>query len=171
MKDVVWVILMIAVICAIVWFIKKSSKVEKHFDEMQLQLRAKGYAAAYATAVVGMGAFMLLYETGQIGFIDPAVSLMAVLMASVAVFAVYCIRHEAFFSIGDKGNYYMVLCAIVVVLNGLSAVSAIMGGKFLQDGRLSFSGGAANLLTGLTFLAVLIALLVKKLGRESEADE
>ena len=171
MGEILTVILGIAVIIVFIWAMKKSRKVQPHFDEMQLQLRAKGYAAAYMTALVGMGAFMLLYETGKIGFIDPAVSFMAVLMASVAVFAVYCIRHEAFFSIGEKGNYYMLLCAAVVVLNGISAATSIAANGLLQDGRLVFSGGAANLLTGLTFLAVFIALLVKKFSRGSEADE
>ena len=171
MGEILTVIVGIAVIIVFVWAMKKTRKVQPHFDEMQLQLRAKGYAAAYVTTLIGMGSFMLLYETGKIDFIDPAVCFMAVLMASVAVFAVYCIRHEAFFSIGEKGNYYMLLCAAVVVLNGISAATSIAGGGLMKDGRITFSGGAANVLTGLTFLAVFIALLVKKLGRGSEADE
>ena len=169
MGEILTVIVGIAVIIVFIWAMKKTRKVQPHFDEMQLQLRAKGYAAAYMTSIIGMGAFMLLYETGKIDFIDPAVCFMAVLMASVAVFAVYCIRHEAFFSIGEKGHYYMLLCAAVGV--GISAATSIAGGELLKDGRITFSGGAANVLTGLTFLAVFIALLVKKLGRGSEADE
>ena len=141
---------------------RKAGK-EGHFDEMQLRLRARGYGIAYLVTVIGLLLLTFLFQSEAFSVIEPAFGVFLVLMISIATFAVYCVWNEAFFHVGQRTNYYMILCLIVVLLNGASAAVHFMNGTFLENGRLTFDN-SSYLVSGLTFLSVLIALLLKKAG-------
>lgn len=170
MNNFFLVFLLILIIAFFIRSAKKSVNKGDHFDEMQMQIRGRGYAAAYATTMVGMGVAAFLYEMDLLDFVAPSVAMMTVFLVSVGVFAVYCIARDAYFFINGGKNHYIPFCAFIVAVNYLSFATVLARGGLMKDGMLTYAS-CSGLMVGSTFLVVLIALLVKKFGGRKEADE
>ena len=168
----VWIpVLIVAVLAALIAFVKSGAKRTKHYDEMQLKIRADGYRLGYLVTVLAVFAVIFLSEFGVLdGFVSPTFAVEAALMLGITVFAVYCILHDAFFSVGDRGGVYIGLCVLIVLTNGAMAVSRFLDGSILENGIVTFGSGGSTVMT-LTFLAVLTALFVKKAQLKREAEE
>ena len=152
------------------WALSRKNAKCKHYDEMQLKIRAAGYKLGFFTALGLMVVLMLLFELDCLGCVSPAFALMAVLMISITVFAVYCICHEAFLSVDGQGERYIVLFSLVVLCNGAASVMRLIRGEALEEGRLTRSFGSPLLMT-VGFLVILAALLIKTAKAGKEAAE
>ena len=171
MKNTLVPILLVAVLCAVIALVSSGARRTKHYDEMQLKIRADGYRLGYTVTLIALFAAIFLGEFGVLdGVMTQAFADYAALMLGIAVFAVYCIWHEAFFSVSDKSGAYIVLCVLIVLLDGFSAVSRIMDGSVRENGVVTFESGNSTLMT-LLFLAILIALLVKRAQLKREDEE
>ncbi len=171
MKNIWIPMIFVAVMIAVLTMAKRKPLRSGHFDEMQLLIRANGYKLGYYATLLALAVVFFLSETGALeGFVSPMFAVFAAVMLGITLFAVYCIRHEAFFSVGDKCGYYIGLCVLIVLADGFMAVSRLMDGSILDNGIVTFDSGNSAVMT-LTFLAVLTALLVKRAQRNSEAEE
>ena len=162
---------LVAVIIVIVIRVgTKRTPAQTHYDEMQQQLREKGYRLGYLVTLIGMAALMLLLEGGLLKQVEPSLCIFFVLMAGIITFVVYCIQKEAFFSIGQRSTYYIVICAVVVVLNGISAMTHILTNQIWDNGVITFDNGC-YLISSLSFLIVLIAIVLKKASAGKGEEE
>ncbi len=153
------------------WFLfRKSWKKECEYDEMQLKIRAKGYQVGFYTALFLMLVLVLLSELNWLTVVTPGFAVYAALMVSVTVFAVYCILHDAFLAVHGNANRYFGLFGMIVVLEGIVSVRYIIDGEMLENGKLTFGGGAPAMMC-VCFLAILIALIVKTVRDRKEAEE
>ncbi len=150
----------------------KSKRVgqETHYDEMQLKNRADGYRMGYLVTIFLMAAYLLGYEADLMKALSPSFAVYAILMLGFAVFAVFCIQKEAFFSIGQKGKGYMISCAVVVVATGALAISRIVDGTLLEDGVITLGHGSSLVMCP-CFLLILVAIIYKMISSGKEADE
>ncbi len=162
-------LLVVAVIAVLA--LTKQKRQTSGYDEMQLKIRARGYKIGFFTALILLAVTSMLSETGTLlTLVTPGFSAFAVLIVSVVVFAVYCIVHDAFVAICGNARSFLIIAAMVVLINGISAVRHITLGTLLEEGRLGFSGGT-NILMCLGFLTILITLIVKTLRNRKEAEE
>ena len=92
------------------------------------------------------------------------------MMIGIVTFVVYCIFKEAFFQIGQNCTYYIALCAFIGLLNTVMGILRIVDGSFFENGVITFASGA-SFICGLSFLAILIALVIKKVSMGSEVTE
>ncbi len=170
MKDFIIGIGIVALLVLLIWLIKRKSAQSQHYDEMQLKIRADGYRLGFFVTLFLIVAAILAVECGLDQYIASSLVMFTALMAGIVSFAVYCVMKEAFFSIGDKGGFYIVICLIIVLLDGGLSVSRIVDGSFWEGGAVSFPHGA-GLVCALAFLVLLVALLIKKLQLRKEDAE
>ena len=169
-KDAFFALGLLAGLMIAAWGLGRKAFKSKHYDEMQLKIRATGYRIGFFTALALMAVLMLLFELDCLGIVSPAFALLAVLMVSITVFAVYCIRHEAFLSVDGQGKRYIALFTLVVLCNGLTSALRLIRGEALENGRLTLSFGSPLLMT-VAFLVILAALLIKTVKAGKEAAE
>ena len=105
-----------------------------------------------------------------ITFATPGFAVYAVLIVSVTVFAIYCILHDAFLSISGNAKSYLGIFGMVVLIQGFVTVRYAVKGELLENGQLTFGGGAPALMF-VCFLAILITLIVKTIRNRKEAEE
>ena len=153
------------------WFLSRNSrKKECEYDEMQLKIRAKGYQIGFYTALALMLILILLSELNLLTVATPGFAVYTALLISVTVFAVYCILHDAFLAIRGNPSRYFSLFGVITLLEGIAAVRYLAKGEMLEDGKLTFGGGAPAVMF-ICFLAILITLVVKTVRNRKEAEE
>ncbi len=157
------VIAVIIIIAVIFLFNKKSDQSGQHYDEMQLKYRAQGYKIGFFVTLGGI--FLLVFLTDVVDSFRDVIPLSfcmaAVGFAGLVSFVVYCIFKDAFYSIGQKRRSYIILCILIIVLNGLGAV------RNMQEKTLSFANNG-NLLCAVSFLIILVSLIIKGILEKRE---
>lgn len=162
-----------ALILVVVFFvslIKIKSSREKEFDERELQIRGNAYRYAYSALILFHAFYViLLLVVGRPMMADGVGSLLSIFL-SIAVFAVYCIRHDAFKTMRTERGFraYAFLLAVVVAINGWSGILAIRRGEVISDGLLQVP--VSSICCAVTFLVVLIAMLIRRMQQKTEDD-
>lgn len=87
---------------------------------------------------------------------------------SLIVFAVICIRQDAFAGIGRNRKRNLTVLLVLTAANLLFGVSHIIDGDLLRDGVLRFR--SANLIVGITTGIVLVVYFVHGLCDRGEAE-
>ena len=164
---VLWIVV-IAVAIAAGTLLRKERGGGKHYDERQLVLRANGTRIGFFVTMIAEMLVLMLTEFEVIPLTSVTLAVFVALMVGAVTFAVYCIVKDVFFSIGDKGRSYRILCAVIVLLDGAAAVSRFADGTILKDGVPTFES-CNTLVLALSFLVILVALLVRK--NSGEEDE
>ena len=157
---------LVAVIAVVVWLLRKEPDRGK-FDERQLTLRATGYRRSFFVTLAALFLVLFLTELEILPAASVTLAMFAAMMIGIVTFAVYCITKDVFFHVGEKGNYYRILCAVIVVLDGVPAATRIADGSLLENGVPTFEG-CNGLVMALSFLVILIALLTRKSGGEDD---
>ena len=155
-------------------FISKNSKLKmQHYDEMQLLIRATAYRNAFFT-VLGVLAVLMVLSSDIFGLekiVDTATQMCTALMAGITVFAVYCIKKDAFFGIDYDRKGYVYMIFGMGLFNLVMGILRVIDGSIRVDGVIKFTRGASNLIIGIGFFIVLVALLLKKSDDKSEVGE
>lgn len=158
---------LVAVLIVAIALGTRTARRNREYDERQALLRAKGYKLGYTVTILLEVLALFLVEFGVIPLPCATLAIWTGLLAGIITFAVYCIMKDAFFAINEKGTYYMVLCAVIVLADGATAVSRFVDGSILENGLPTFSSCNA-LMMAVCFLAVLIALLLRKYAGEGD---
>ena len=151
---------------------RKGAVATNQYDERQALIRATGYKAGFLVTLFFLLAFGFLSEFSE-GFArlaSPGFCMIAAGLIGILVFVLYCIAKDAFYGLGQNRKGYMLLCAVIVLMTGLTTFENIRHGTLLEDGRATLAA-TGSLLTGMFFLVVLIALLRKELQQRNEVDE
>ena len=158
------------VIVIIVWkFNKKNMKGQ--FDERQELVKGKGYKYAFFTTL-GLIAVDLLCESScyfENSVVPHELALFFVILAGVLVYALYCIKNDAYFGVGNDTRAYRAVMWVVIACNAASGFSNLRDGAF-ENGKLEF-GPCASLLFCAAFIVILIALYLKKSTSEEDDAE
>ena len=152
------------------WILSRKSSKETDYDEMQLKIRADGFRIGFYTALLLLVVLILLLELNTLTAVTPAFAVFTILIASVVVFAVYCILHDAFLAVRGKAKTYIGIFTMIVIIEGAVTIRHLMEKNLLEDGTLTFSGGSSAVMC-LGFLALLITLIVKTVRSGKEAEE
>ena len=159
------------IILAIVLAKKAKATRGSHFDEMQTKIRSDGYKLGYLVTLICLGIWLLFAEVFK-GFnqmVTPSFGAFFVMMFGIVVFAVYCIFHDSFFSIGENGRAYTLLCVFIVIANGVSAIRHIVDGTIVAEGKLTFSN-TSSIIVAASFLVIVIAIVIKTVKDRKEAE-
>ena len=172
--EMILVIIMLLAATFTIAFLSKNSKLRtQHFDEMQLLIRATAYRNAFFTVLGVLAALMVLSSDifGLNRIVDTATQMCMALMAGVTVFAVYCIKKDAFFGIDYDQKRYVYLIFVIGLFNLVMGILRVVDGSIRVDGVIKFTHGASNLIIGAGFIIVLVALLLKRSDDKGEVGE
>lgn len=164
---VVLPILLFSVLFIIIFILSSKARESKHYDEMQLQIRKTGYKISFIVMVIMVAIIGILYEFvgNEISeWISPGMAMISVMIVGVLVLSIYSIVKDSFFAIHERGNRYMVLCAVLGFANLVGFISRVIEGEFLNDGGLTFKDGGANIILFVFFFTILVAIAVKKIS-------
>ena len=162
-------IIVALILFLIIWRFNKK-KLKGQFDERQELVRGRGYKYASFTLLSlvtldllleGFGAFETLPFTREL-------FLFFVILAGVMVYALYCIKNDSYFGVGMDTRTYRAIMWVVIVCNAISAVSGLMNGGAMVDGKLAFGPWAA-LIFVIAFIILMISLKVR--SRRADLEE
>lgn len=143
---------------------------KSNYDERQKLLIGKGYKYAFSTLIVYNCLYVVLYAmTGKAFFDIPTAAFMNIFIG-VAVFAVYCIWKEAYFSLNDNYRKYIILITILMLINAAGGLGIARHETLIENGMLTYR--SLNLLCALLILIILTALLIKKIvSRNTDIED
>lgn len=165
-------LLLVAVIFAVIAFIKKKSGKgqEAQYDVRQMLARGQAYRIGFFT----MMAYFLLYGIADgLGFVwcESFIGCFIGIMMGAVAFALTAIRKDAYHALNEKpGNFYLV-SGLVIGANVLAFIAAYCEGSLIVDGKLTKD--AAGSLVGVLWLVILITQLVhnRKLKKQAAAED
>lgn len=153
------VVVVIGVFVALWVFVKKRSGAD--YDERQITARNRAYKTAFFSAMLYMIVCGLLAQN-EVYWAKFFVQMFLGVILTIAVFALSAIRNDALLTVNNGGIYSIVLCFFVAVMDIVSAVKEIIGGKkIIEAGMLTDL--AIPFVVAFSFLAVAVALVVKKI--------
>jgi hypothetical protein len=157
------------VIIAIISIVRKKRGKEARYDERQELARGKAYKHGFTALLIYCVAVGLtdLYIGG--GWCDIYTAMIIGVFLSTAVFAVQCILTDAYFAVGERPTFWLVLTGIVSVINFVSMGFDISEGhRFVENGAVTHS--VISPACGLTFL-VLFAVTLAKTLKDRTAEQ
>ena len=141
------------------------------YDERQQLIRLKGYMYAFFTTLILLVLYAFTASLMAQFPLYPGEVAFAIIIISVVVYALYCVKRDVFFGIRQHSRAYILLLLFVVISNLLSAiVNARDGGWLDPNGMISFSF-FSSILCIVGFGAVLAALLIKRSSSDREESE
>lgn len=164
-------IIVAIVLFAIIWKFSKN-KMKGKFDERQELVRGRGYKYACFT-LLGLLTLDLLLECFRVFEALPITRelyLFFMILVGVMVYALYCVKNDSYFGVGMDTRTYRAVMWIVIVCNAISAVSGLMNGGAMVDGKLAFGPWAA-LICVIAFIILMISLKVRSRSADLEEAE
>ena len=160
----------VLVVFFIIWKVKGNVS-KGHYDERQELLRGRGYKYAFFTVMGLLSAYLVADGMGLMEILPftSAAMAFAILIIGVLVYALYCIKNDAYFGVGMNKKSYVILLLFVVGINAFSVIMDFMTGSY--DGGKIALGPSMQILCVIVFSVILIALLVKDRKTADEEDE
>ena len=165
-----------AVIGVIIGIIAKKANGGKEpakYDERQEAIRGVVFKRAFFTLIIYNIAYGVFDMATGIVWCDRFTGVFIGVCLALTVFAVCSIMSGAYFRVDEKPTAWLILIALVSLVNAAISIIRIVDGEFIIDGILQYN--SVNLIVALMFLAVLIAMAVKrardKRSEETEIDE
>ena len=173
MKDITYVALFLAVIAiiyAIAYAMKKDGRhtsAKGEYDERQERIRGRGYKISFFAYMIEFA--LLMFRDGlelELPLTNGAMyAIMFVL--PICIFVVYCISKDAFIGVKNNIKRFIAIAVVVLVADIASTIAQSVAGAMIVDGKLTSACIAPT--TGVLFLVVLIALLVR--NNQIKAEE
>lgn len=137
------------------------------FDERQELARGVAYKYGFITLLVSIFAYgMLELVVGR--WCDALAGAALCFAPGLCVFAVTCIRRDAYLSLRESPRKVMVLFALIALFNLVLGGISLASGELVVDGLLTFR--AANPILGLAILVILAVYLGNRLLGAREED-
>lgn len=166
-------ILLAAAIFAVIVLVTKgsgshSSVFSFDFDERQQTARARAFKWAFITLAV----YLVLDGIAEMALGRPwsdrlTGSTIGIILA-LTVFAVLCVKHDAYFALSEKPKSVLILVGAAAVMNVVAAVGNLLSGNpYIEDGMLSIR--VVNPVCAVMLLVVLAAVVIKR-SHAGEAD-
>jgi hypothetical protein len=147
---------------------KKDGNIKCKYDERQASVRGKSFKLSFFTLIVYNAIYGLLGIMVEKPFIDTLASMMIGICLSVAVYAVYCIWNDAYFSLNENPKRLLIAFGIIAAFNLMIGCTNLFSGKIITDGMLNFR--STNLICGILFVVIFAALLVKVVKNKTNQE-
>ena len=160
-------LLIFVIVFAAIMLLTTYSKRNCEYDERQLAIRAEGYKRGFFIMLVMTGMLCIINEARISVPFDNNFFLFAAMMLS----AIHAIENVAFFSVNEKVLAYVVMVAIIIIVNAISAAGHIIDGTIKSDGKIMFDNGGCNLILLVGFLLMLTVFIHKYIKERKGYEE
>lgn len=143
--------------------VNRNSKIKTDYDERQDIVRGKGYRLGFYTLVACVG-IMSVLRFGGVGIpMEGGIAEFTEIVVAVGIMTVYDIWKDAFWGLNNNRSRYMIIIAVLAVINCIPVITACRNGYMVEDGVLQQP--FVNLLAG-----VLLAVIAIAIGLRNAAD-
>lgn len=147
---------------------KKDGKIKCEYDERQSSIRGKGFKISFFTLMIYDGVYGLIGIMVEKPLLDPLAAMMIGICLAAAIYAVYCIWNDAYFSLNENPKRLLLAFGIIAIVNIVFGGINIINGAVITDGMLNFR--STNMTCGILFIVIFVALFAKMLKNRSEAE-
>ncbi len=149
--------------------LKQGKRAGQEYDERQQLIIGRAYKYAFYTLAFYNCAAALFEMATGIVWCELMTNLFIGIIVSVMVFAVYCIRYDAYMPLRVNPVRYIVLFSLLGVFNiGISLINSADDGSFLVNGMLT--NDFVNLLAGAVLLLLALTLGVRCLSDRNKTE-
>lgn len=167
----VGILLGVIIILLFLKLTKNDGDMKCKYDERQANIRGKGYKLSFFTLLLYNAIYGLLGIVTEKRYVDSMAAMMLGMCLSVAVYAVYCIWNDAYFSLNENPRRLLIGFGLIALFNLLIGGISLFDGMVITDGMLNYR--SANLMCGVLFIIIFITLLIKATNnkRRSQYEE
>ena len=163
---VVGIVVGLIIALVVLKFMNKDKKVRTEYDEMQKQIRNKGYFYAFYTVLVYEAILAVLSIAVELP-VHPIVLHFGAIFVGVVVQASYSIWKDAYVGLNTNMKRFLIFAVIISLFNLFIFFMNWKEGEAIADGILQPAW--VNLFCGLMFAVLGAVAVVKKLAvREVE---
>ena len=163
-----YVIIALLFLVLIVKGLKKAKTNPSKYDERQIMMRGRAYQIGFMTILVLSASYiffsLFVEELITYGYLWNCVSMII----GITVFAVYSIWNDAFFSLKEDVDSYIIQTCFIIFVNCIGISPIVQEINSIGDLLLSYR--LCNVLITLSFTIVLVTLLLKKHIDRKEED-
>ena len=154
----------LAVIILIYTIIRVSRKngavsAKGEYDERQMVIRGRGYKLGCILYMIEFAFLMFSDGCGIDLPLTNGAQYSIMFFLPIGAFSVYCIMKDAYIGIRNDIRRFIILSAIIVIVDIVSTVAQIAGGAMIAEGKLT--NACITPACGLLFLVVLLSLLIR----------
>lgn len=139
------------------------------YDERQSGVRGKGFRLGFFTLMIYDAVYGLMNALLEKPLLDTSSAMVLGICLSIAVYAVYCIWNDAYFSLNENPRKLLFAFGAIGLCNLVLGAVNIINGTAITNGMMNFRG--ANLTCGIMFIVVFAALLAKKVRNGNGEQE
>ena len=181
----------LAFVAILVWIISKfggkvsmfKSKRCQDYDERQILVRSKAFKYAFFTLIIYSLIVQLIDEISGIALFSSLGGSWIGRCLSIALFVVYCVWNDAYISMRDNKKGILMLFGAIAVLNIVISIIGVIHNdveyidkiQIIKDGVLTnqyvISFQSMNLVCGLLFMVICIAIVIKSFVEKKEEEE
>lgn len=147
---------------------RKGRNLKCKYDERQQLVRGCGFKYGFFSWMIFNGACITTDLGFEKQYMDTPMVLYCGMVVGVAVYVMYSIWNDGYFSINENPKRVIALLIAITVLNGACAASRIQEG-LLENGVLTLINGA-NLFLAVASLLILIVLFVKQYSDKKKPE-
>lgn len=154
---------------AVVVFVFKTSRTDGlkcKYDERQAIVRGNGFKYGFATLALYNAAYGLCAGAWKKPFMDTLTAMVLGICIAAAVYIVYCIWNDAYFSLNENPKRVLLGFALIALLNYMIAGMNFYHNEMVEDGVLTYR--SCNLICAVLFTVIFAALFIKKIIRGAE---
>ena len=172
MKDITYVAMFLAIIAivyAITYTMRRGGKhtsVKGEYDERQERIRGRGYKISFFAYMIEFA--ILLFSDGvelELPLTNGAMYAIMFILP-ICIFVVYSISKDAFIGVRNNIKSFIAIAVVVLIVDIASTIAQSIAGAMIVDGKLTSACIAPA--TGVLFLVVLIALLIRNKSIKAE---
>ena len=157
-------------IILLVAFTRGKKTLRQEYDERQELARGRAFRYAFYSMLIFIGGVLCFDWTGLIPGQNQMIFYASGLFFGILVYAVYCVWNDCYFALNQRTNIMIVFFTFIGLFNLAIAVTGIIRGTMIQNGR--FSEQFLNLECAFLFLALMVTLVIKKIhDRRLTEDE
>ena len=155
-------------VAVLIWVVYRKRRGKAEYDERQKLAQGKAYKASFYTLVIYCTVYGLFELLTGIRWCELYTGLFIGILLSVLVFAIICIREDAYISFRRKpAGVYGMMLALAAMNLVIGALHLNDPGYFINDGQLTAQ--VVNPLVGVMLIVVVAAMAIRD-ARRSRND-
>lgn len=158
-------VLLFVIVLAVV---QRENSMKQNYDERQELLRGRGAKYGLISMLFLNVALYLLESMGVQLPMTAGIAVILSVFVGGGVYAVYCIRMDAYFALNQKAGAFAGFLFIAGVINLVIGITAALDGRIIQNNQLT--DRSLNLFCGIMMIILCGSMFLKKVCRDREEE-
>ena len=144
---------------------------EKKYDERQKIEQGKAFKIGFWTILFTVQALICLNEFWPSIFGENPIFYEIAILLGMVTYVIYCILHESYFAINQKSTGYIIIFAVLALINLVISIVNTIHGQMVVNGVITFR--VLNPLCTIVMIVIIVTIFAKRIAnsKNASADE